>query len=120
MHTPKPSVAVQGISTNCGVLRSSRAQTGSRSPDSESDVIQELLHPPEPPATAVSLSWRNRLLHRMRGGAETSEHAVRMITDAAHAGIAQDPGSWVSLITRVDAMLVARRDQCALSVNYHL
>jgi serine/threonine protein phosphatase PrpC len=50
------------------------------------------------------------------GGAEAAEHAVRMISDAAHAGIAQDPGSWVSLIARIDATPAAGHGQCALVV----
>lgn len=46
----------------------------------------------------------------MRGGAEAAEQAVRMISDAARAGIAQDdPNSWVSLLTRIDETPGAQR-----------
>jgi serine/threonine protein phosphatase PrpC len=52
----------------------------------------------------------------MRGGAEAAEHAVRMISDAAHQTIALEARSFVSLITRIDTAPAPGQGQCALVV----
>ncbi len=52
----------------------------------------------------------------MRGGAEAAEHAVRMISDAAHQAKAQCPEAWTSLVARIDATPAVGRGQCALVV----